>query len=96
MDETVVWVVNSYTDDQRSTYPVAYFTTREAAVAYLGRDDHYGCVIHKIRVYNTAEEKRMEEKEEFRRKAMMKLTMEEREVLGLPRLPDARKHHANG
>lgn len=61
----------------------------KAAVAYLGRDDQYGSV---IRVYDTAEEKRAEVKEEFRRKALLKLTMEEREALGLPRLPEARKH----
>lgn len=46
-------------------------------------------------MYSTAEEKRAEEKEEFRCKALSKLTKEEREVLGLPRLPEGRRHHTN-
>ena len=75
--------MNDYTDDQRSTYPIAYFTTRAEAVRYLGWDDRYGSTIQKIRVYDTAEEKRAEQREEFRRKALMKLTTAEREVLGL-------------
>lgn len=97
MVETAVWVVNDYTDDQRSMYPLAYFTNRAAAVRYLGREpETYMGLIKKIRVYETAEEKRAEVKEEFRRKALLKLTMEEREALGLPRLPEARKHHSSG
>lgn len=93
MVKTAVWVVNNYAKDQRNLYPVAHFTTREAAVAYLGRDPVASSyLIRKIQVYGSAEEKRAEEKEEFRRKALLKLTMEEREVLGLPRLPDARKY----
>jgi len=87
MVRTVVWVVNDHNDNQRGMYPVAYFTTRAAAVAYLGRDDRYNTYIRKISVYETAEEKCAEENEEFRRIALMKLTMKEREALGLPQLP---------
>jgi len=93
MVRTTVWAVNDYTDDQQRVFPIAYFMSRAAAVRYLGRDPvAQSGLIKDIRVYDTAKEKRAEQKEDLRRKALNKLRMEELEALGLPRLPDARKY----
>jgi hypothetical protein len=60
---------------------VAAFRTFEAAARYMGRSGYYA--LAQVRVFDTVEEVRAEEREDRRRAALAKLSREDREVLGL-------------
>ncbi len=80
-DPRCYWEVFETDDLGNRMRTVAAFRTFEVAALYMGRGGHYG--LAQVRVFDTAEEVRAQEREERRKAALAKLTQEDREVLGL-------------
>lgn len=86
-DPRCVWEVYDTDDMGRRERAVACFGTLAAALAYLGGRPMGYRGVRQIRVFASANEVREAETEERRRAALAKLTVAERQLLGVA-LPD--------